>query len=88
MANDHEIGRVVAVDTAQVTIELNRDLKALTRSTYEGTIEVGSINSYVIIPVGSRRIVAMVLNPKPHFPSVHSCVILSKNSSINYLKSS
>lgn len=60
MANDHEIGRVVAVDTAQVTIELNRDLKALTRSTYEGTIEVGSINSYVIIPVGSRRIVAMV----------------------------
>jgi hypothetical protein len=28
------------------------------------------------------------LNPKPHFPSVHSCVILSKNSSINYLKSS
>ena len=60
MANAHEIGRVVAVDTAQVTIELNRDLKALTRSAYEGTIEVGSINSYVIIPVGSRRIVAMV----------------------------
>ena len=58
--NDHEIGRVVAVDTAQVTVELNRDLKALTRSTYEGTIEVGSINSYVIIPVGARRIVAMV----------------------------
>jgi len=29
-----------------------------------------------------------ILNPKPHFPSVHSCVILSKNSSINYLKSS
>lgn len=60
MANDHEIGRVVAADTAQITVELNRDLKALTRSTYEGTIEVGSINSYVIIPVGARRIVAMV----------------------------
>ena len=30
----------------------------------------------------------LILNPKPHFPSVHSCVILSKNSSINYLKSS
>ena len=60
MTSDHEIGRIVAVDTAQVTIELNRDLKALTRSTYEGTVEVGSINSYVIIPVGSRRIVAMV----------------------------
>jgi len=60
MASEHEIGRVVAVDTAQVTVELNRDLKALTRSTYEGTIEVGRINSYIMIPVGSRRIVAMV----------------------------
>lgn len=60
MASEHEIGRVVAVDTAQVTVELSRDLKALTRSTYEGTIEVGRINSYVIIPVGARRIVAMV----------------------------
>jgi len=60
MASDHEIGRLVAVDTAQVTVELNRDLKALTRSTYEGTLEVGRINSYIIIPVGARRIVAMV----------------------------
>jgi len=60
MASDHEIGRVVAVDTAQVTVELNSDLKALTRSTYEGTLEVGRINSYIVIPVGVRRIVAMV----------------------------
>ena len=60
MGSDHEIGRIVAVDTAQVTIELNRDLKALTRSTYEGTLEVGRINSYIIIPVGARRIVAMI----------------------------
>ena len=60
MTTEHEIGRVVAVDTAQVTVELNRDLKALTRSTYEGTIEVGRINSYVIIPVGAHRIVGMV----------------------------
>ena len=60
MTTEHEIGRVVAVDTAQVTVELNRDLKALTRSTYEGTIEVGRINSYIIIPVGSHRIVGMV----------------------------
>jgi uncharacterized protein len=60
MTTEHEIGRIVAVDTAQVTVELNRDLKALTRSTYEGAIEVGRINSYVVIPVGARRIVAMV----------------------------
>lgn len=60
MATDFEIGRVVAVDTAQVSIELNRDLKGMSRSTYEGPQEVGRINSYVIIPVGARKLVAMV----------------------------
>ncbi len=60
MPADSEIGRVVAVDTAQVSIELNRDLKGMSRNTYEGTQEVGRINSYVIIPVGARRLVAMV----------------------------
>ncbi|WP_420634329.1 ATP-binding protein [Candidatus Palauibacter sp.] len=60
MVNDSEIGRVVAVDTAQVSIELNRDLKGMSRSTYEGSQEVGRINSYVIIPVGARRLVAMI----------------------------
>lgn len=60
MTSEHEIGRVVAVDTAQITVELSKDLKALTRSTYEGAQEVGRINSYIIIPVGSRLIVAMI----------------------------
>lgn len=60
MTTDFEIGRVVAVDTAQVSIELNRDLKGMSRNTYEGPHEVGRINSYVIIPVGARRLVAMV----------------------------
>lgn len=60
MAGDSEIGRVVAVDTAQISIELNRDLKGMSRSTYEGPHEVGRINSYVIVPVGARRLVAMV----------------------------
>jgi len=57
---DSEIGRVVAVDTAQVSIELNRDLRGMSRNTYEGPQEVGRINSYVIIPAGARRLVAMV----------------------------
>ncbi len=60
MATDSEIGRVVGVDTAQVSIELNSDLKGMSRNTYEGPHEVGRINSYVIIPVGASRLVAMV----------------------------
>jgi DNA helicase HerA-like ATPase len=60
MSSDFEIGRVVAVDTAQVTIELTADLKALTRTTYEGAQEVGRINSYVVVPIGARRLVGMV----------------------------
>ncbi len=60
MASEFEIGRVVAVDTGEVTIELNRDLKALTKTTYEGTHEIGRINSYVTLPIGARRLVAMV----------------------------
>lgn len=60
MHDDFEIGRIVAVDTAEVTIELNATLKALTKTTYEGPQEVGRINSYTIIPVGGRRLVAMV----------------------------
>ena len=60
MPTDFEIGRVVAVDTAQVSIELNHDLKGMSRSTYEGPQEVGRINSYIVIPVGARRLVAMV----------------------------
>ncbi|MYA42387.1 MAG: DUF87 domain-containing protein [Gemmatimonadetes bacterium] len=60
MTADSEIGRVVAVDTAQVSIELNRDLKGMSRNTYEGAQEVGRINSYVVIQVGARRLVAMV----------------------------
>ena len=60
MTPDSEIGRVVAVDTSEVSIELNRDLKGMSRSTYEGPHEVGRINSYVVIPVGGRRLIAMV----------------------------
>ena len=60
MASDSEIGHVVAVDTAHVSIELNSDLKGMSRNTYEGSQEVGRINSYVIIPVGARRLVAMI----------------------------
>lgn len=60
MKADSEIGRVVSIDTAEVRIKLDSNLKGMSRSTYEGAQEVGRINSYVIIPVGTQRLVAMV----------------------------
>lgn len=60
MPDDFEIGRVTAVDTAQITVQLNKDTNALSRTTYEGVLDVGKINSYVIIPVGVERIVGIV----------------------------
>ncbi len=60
MSSDFEIGRIVAVDSAQITVELNSELKALTKSTYEQTVTIGQVNSYVTIPVGAQKIVAMV----------------------------
>lgn len=61
MPSDYEIGHVVAIDTSQVTIELHADIKAMTRTTYEHTVEVGKINSYVVLPVGAQKIVAMII---------------------------
>lgn len=60
MPADSEIGRVVAVDTAHVKIELNREIKGMVRNTYEDVQQVGRINSYVILPVAGQRLVAMV----------------------------
>ncbi|MBX3072283.1 DUF87 domain-containing protein [Candidatus Obscuribacterales bacterium] len=55
-----EIGKVVAVDTAQVTIELSDQLKTMTKMTHESGIEVGKINSLLVIPVGSKKLVTTV----------------------------
>lgn len=60
MPADSEIGRVVAVDTAHVKVELNREIKGMVRNTYEDVQQVGRINSYVILPVGGQRLVAIV----------------------------
>lgn len=60
MSVDAEIGRVISVDTARVSIELNREIKGMVRNTYEDAHEVGRINSYVILPLGGYRLVAIV----------------------------
>ncbi len=54
------IGKVISVDSFRAYIRLDDDLKSLYKSGYEDIYEVARINSYVIIPIGSDRIVAMV----------------------------
>lgn len=60
MLLDTQIGRVISVDTAHIVIKLDRDQASMSRTTAEGTHEVGRINSYVILPVGVVRLVGMV----------------------------
>lgn len=55
-----EIGKVVAVDTSHVTVELSDQLKTMTKITQESGVEVGKINSLLVIPVGSRKLVTTV----------------------------
>lgn len=60
MTNERSIGRVVTVDSLSVYVRLDDDLKSLYKSGYEEIYPVARINSYIIIPVGAERIVAMV----------------------------
>jgi hypothetical protein len=58
--SERSIGKVISVDSFRVFIRLDDDLKSLYKSGYEDIYEVARINSYVIIPIGADRIVAMV----------------------------
>lgn len=60
MINEKKIGKVISVDSFRVYIKLDDDLKSLYKSGYEDIYEVARINSYVIIPNGADRIVAIV----------------------------
>lgn len=58
--DERKIGKIISVDSFRVFIKLDDDLKSLYKSGYEDIYEVARINSYIIIPIGSERIVAMV----------------------------
>lgn len=60
MANERNIGKIVTVDSLSVYVRLDDDLKSLYKSGYEEIYPVARINSYIIIPVGAERIVALV----------------------------
>lgn len=58
------IGRVISVDSFRVYIKLDDELKSLYKSGFEDIYEVARINSYIIIPIGADKIVAMVTSVK------------------------
>lgn len=62
--SERSIGKVISVDSFRAYIRLDDDLKSLFKSGFEDIYEVARINSYVIIPIGADRIVAMVTSVK------------------------
>ncbi|MBW1744861.1 MAG: DUF87 domain-containing protein [Deltaproteobacteria bacterium] len=64
MINERKIGKVISVDSFRIFIKLDDDLKSLYKSGYEDIYEVARINSYIIIPIGADKIVAMVTRVK------------------------
>jgi hypothetical protein len=54
------IGRVLSVDNFRVYIKIDEDLRGSYTSGVNDIYEIARINSYLIIPVGSDRVVALI----------------------------
>lgn len=59
-----EIGRVVGVDSFRVIIELDDSIKGTQKSGYHDIYEIAKINSYVILPIGNEKVVALITRVK------------------------
>ncbi|WP_242919728.1 ATP-binding protein [Pontibacter liquoris] len=57
---EREIGRVIGVESDKVLIELNHSSKSLTKTFVTGVYPIARINSYVLLPIGSVCVVAVV----------------------------
>ena len=60
MSSDRSIGRTVKIKTYQALVELSPETSSYVKSSYGGLYAIAVINSFVIIPVGSERVVAIV----------------------------
>lgn len=60
MSADRTIGRTVKIKTYQALVELAPETSSYVKSSYGGLYAIAVINSFVIIPVGSERVVAIV----------------------------
>ena len=61
---NREIGKVVAVDSFRLIIELSEEIKGTHKSGYYDIYEVAKVNSYIIVPVGSDKIIALITRVK------------------------
>ena len=62
--SERKIGKIISVDSFRVVVQLDEDLKSLYKSGFNDIYEIARINSYLIIPVGADRIVAIVTRVK------------------------
>ena len=62
--NTRRIGKITSVDSFRILVELDDNLKSLFKSGFNDIYEIARINSYIIVPVGSDRIVAIVTRVK------------------------
>lgn len=60
MEQERQVGHIVSVDSLIVYVKLEDDLKSLYKSGFHEIYPIARINSYIIIPVGADRIVAIV----------------------------
>ena len=58
--NNRIIGRVLSVDNFRVFIKIEEDLRGAYKSGVLDIYEIARINSYLIIPVGADRVVALI----------------------------
>lgn len=59
-SNNRIIGRVLSVDNFRVFIKIEEDLRGTYKSGVLDIYEIARINSYLIIPVGADRVVALI----------------------------
>lgn len=60
MSQNRIIGRVLSVDNFRVYIKIEDDLRGAYKSGFNDIYEIARINSYLIIPVGANRVVALI----------------------------
>lgn len=87
MSRERNIGRIVMVDSMTITIQLDDDIKSMYKNGYQEIYPVARINSYVIVPVGADRIVAMVnrvVTREDAGVAPNNAIFLSKTSRLLY----